>query len=148
MKRYILFGFSLLMAFPLSISAQDYDDDEEEVVEEAQVQRVVKLKQYETRSVKGFVYDAATKQPISGAIVRAAEIDGYSALTGDDGSYTVKVPLFASGISFTTPDHNPVKIGLQSGEQQKDVYLYPTTFKSEYGTQTNVRGDYTMKDFK
>ena len=38
MKRYILFGFSLLMAFPLSISAQDYDDDEEEVIEEAQVQ--------------------------------------------------------------------------------------------------------------
>ena len=127
MKRYILFGFSLLMAFPLSISAQDYEDDEEEVVEEAQVQRVVKkIKQYETRSVKGFVYDAATKQPVSGAIVRAAEIDGYSALTGDDGSYTVKVPVFASGIYFTTPDHNPVKIGLQAGEKQKDVYLYPT----------------------
>ena len=149
MKRYILFGFSLLMAFPLSISAQDYDDDEEEVIEEAQVQRVVKLKkQYETRSVSGFVYDAATKQPVSGAIVRAAEVEGYSALTGDDGGYTVKVPLFASGIYFTTPDHNPVKIGLQKGEKQKDVYLYPTTFKAEFGTQTNVRSDFEMKDFK
>ena len=31
MKRYILFGISLLMAFPLSVFAQDeYDDEEHE----------------------------------------------------------------------------------------------------------------------
>ena len=41
MKRYILFGISLLMAFPLSVFAQDEYDDEEEEVEEAQIKRVV-----------------------------------------------------------------------------------------------------------
>ena len=66
MKRYILFGISLLMAFPLSVFAQDeYDDEEEEEVEEVQVKRVITAKkQYETRTVKGFVFDAATGQPI------------------------------------------------------------------------------------
>jgi hypothetical protein len=29
MKRYILFGFSLLVAFPLAVFAQDEEGDEE-----------------------------------------------------------------------------------------------------------------------
>ena len=149
MKRYILFGISLLMAFPLSVFAQDEYDDEEEEVEEAQIKRVVTVKkQYETRTVKGFVFDAATQQPISGAIVRAAEVDGYSALTDDDGAYELKVPVFASAIYVTTPDYNPVKMGLVKGEMLKSVNMYVTAFTSEYSAQTNVRGDYTITDFK
>ena len=58
MKRYILFGFSLLMAFPLSVVAQD-DTDEEEV-EVAQIKRKITVKkQYETRTVKGRVVHCA-----------------------------------------------------------------------------------------
>ena len=137
------------MAFPLSVFAQDEYDDEEEEVEEAQIKRVVTVKkQYETRTVKGFVFDAATQQPISGAIVRAAEVDGYSALTDDDGAYELKVPVFASAIYVTTPDYNPVKMGLVKGEMQKSVNMYVTAFTSEYSAQTNVRGDYTITDFK
>ena len=150
MKRYILFGISLLMAFPLSVFAQDeYDDEEEEEVEEVQVKRVITAKkQYETRTVKGFVFDAATGQPISGAIIRAAEVDGYSALTDDDGSYELKVPVFASALHVTSPDHNPVRMGLVAGELQKAVNMYNTTFTPEYGTQTNVRSDFQINDFK
>ena len=84
MKRYILFGLSLLMAFPLSISAQDedFDDEQEAVVKK----KVVKVKQYETRIIKGKVIDAATGKPISGALVQTADFRGYSALTEDDGT--------------------------------------------------------------
>ena len=148
MKRYILFGFSLLMAFPLSVVAQDDDTDEEEV-EVAQIKRKITVKkQYETRTVKGRVVDAATNKPISGAIVRSAEIDGYSVLTDDDGAYELKVPVFSSAITITSPDHNMVKLGLVSGEQQKQASLYPLTFTAEYSAQTNVRGDYQATDFK
>ena len=149
MKRYILFGISLLMTFPLSVFAQDYDDEEEEEIEEVQVKRVITAKkQYETRTVKGFVFDAATQQPISGAIVRAAEIEGYSALTDDDGAYELKVPVFASAVHVTSPDHNPIRMGLVEGEQQKPVYMYITNFTAEYNAQTNVRSDYQITDFK
>jgi len=146
MKRYILFGFSLLMAFPLSVVAQDDNDDEEEAV---QVKRVVRVqKHYETRTIKGFVFDAATHEPISGAIVRAAEIDGYSVLTDDDGSYQLKLPLFTTAVYVSSPDHNPVKLGLASTEKQKKVELYSSTFSPEYGQQTNVRADYQATDFQ
>jgi TonB-linked SusC/RagA family outer membrane protein len=148
MKRYILFGITLLMAFPLSVVAQDEDteDEEEEVV---QVKRVVRVqKNYETRTIKGHVFDAATQQPVSGAIVRASEIDGYSVLTEDDGSYSLKLPVFTTAIYVSSPDHNPVKIGLSRGEEQKSINLYPSTFTAQYKQQTNVRGDYEATDFK
>ena len=146
MKRYILFGITLLMAFPLSVVAQDEDTEEEE---EVQVKRVVRVqKHYETRTVKGYVFDAATQKPVSGAIVRAADIDGYSVLTDDDGSYSLKLPLFSSSLYVSSPDHNPVKIGLSKDSEQKSVNLYPSTFKAEYGQQTNVRGDFEATDFK
>ena len=77
MKRYILFGFSLLMmALPAATYAQDYDDDEDD--DDVQGPRALAVKQvnYETRKVRGAVYDATTQQPVAGAIVKAAEIEG------------------------------------------------------------------------
>ena len=146
MKRYILFGLSLLMACPLTVSAQDDGDDE---VQEADVRTLTpKKKQYETRTVKGMVIDAATQQPVSGAIVRAAEIEGYSVLTEDDGCYELKVPVFTTALIVTTPDYNPVRMGLLNDTDQRTARLYPTTFNAEYGLQTNVRSDYEANDFK
>ena len=121
---------TLLMAFPLCAVAQDEDTEEEEEV--VQVKRVVRVqKHYETRTVKGYVFDAASQKPVSGAIVRAADIDGYSVLTDDDGSYSLKLPLFSTSLYISSPDHNPVKIGLSKDEAQKSVNLYPSAFTAE-----------------
>ena len=148
MKRYILFGLTMLLAFPTGASAQVEGDDEDEV-QEADVRTFApKKQQYETRTVKGQVLDAATRQPIGGAIVQAAEIEGYSVLTEDDGTYELKVPVFATALVVTTPDYNPVRLGLLDGTDQRTARLYPTTFTAEYGQQTNVRSDYSATDFK
>lgn len=146
MKRYILFGLSLLMAFPLTVSAQD-DDSEEEGSQTAIRGFAVKQKNYETRVVKGVVRDATTQQPLAGAMVRAGQIEGYSVLTEDDGSYELKLPVFATSIFVSSPDYNPIQIGLMKGEKQKVAYLYPTTFSSEYAPKTNVRGDAVASNF-
>ena len=148
MKRYILFGLTMLLAFPLSVVAQDDDTDEEEGIETAVRTFIPKLKKYETRMVKGLVLDAATQKPIAGAIVRAAEVDGYSVLTEDNGTYELKVPVFSTALYITTPDYNPLRIGLKKSEAQKTVQLYSTVFSGEYAAQTNVRSDYQATDFK
>ena len=136
----------MLMAFPISVSAQD-DDTEEEA--EAAVRAIApKQKQYPTRIVRGRIADATTGKAVAGAIVRASEVDGYSVLTEDDGTYELKVPVFTTALYVSTPDYNPVRMGLQKGEQQQDVVLYPTTFSAEYAPQVNVRSDYETSDFK
>ena len=149
MKRYILFGLITgLLFFPTNIFAQDDETEEEDEVQEIVRTMPVKQKKYETRLVSGIVLDAATKKPVAGAIVRASEIDGYSVLTEDDGTYKIYIPLFASGLYITTPDYNPVRLGLTADEVQKPVELYSTTFDAEYSSQTNVRGDRQAMDFK
>ena len=146
MKRYILFGLSLLMAFPVCVSAQDDDMEEEEVI----TSRVVKKKQkkYDTRVVRGQVKSAVTGQPVGGALVFADGVDGYSVLTEDDGSYELKVPLFTTSIYVSTTDYTPVRMGLQATEQQFDVVLYPSTFTAEYSKQIDPRNDRSANDFK
>ncbi len=145
MKQYILFGLSLLLAFPLNVAAQEETEEEDDTTVRT---FAVKKKQYETRVVKGCVLDATTKQPISGAIVRAAELDGYSVLTDDDGSYELKVPLFTNEVVASTPDHNIVRMGLQKGEQQKTILLYPSVFATDYQLNTNIRNEYQAKNFQ
>jgi TonB-linked SusC/RagA family outer membrane protein len=133
------------MAFPVCVSAQE---DTEEAVETAV--RVVKKKQkqYETRTISGRVLNATTHQPISGAIVSADGIDGYSVLTEDNGSYELNVPLFTTSVFVTSPDFNPIRMGIQADRVQHDVALYPTAFKAEYERQMNMRGDREAADFK
>ena len=132
----------LLSALPLGVMAQDDDSDDEEGTETSVRAIQPKQHQYATRSIKGIVLDAATKEPVAGAIVRAAEIDGYSVLTEDDGTYELKLPVFATAITIVSPDYNTLRIGLQKSETQKTAMLYSTLFAPEYSVQTNVRNDY------
>ena len=148
MKRYILFGLSLLMAFPLSVSAQDdeeYDEESEVVVKKKSPQ--VK-KNYETRTVKGRVVDAATGMPLSGAMLQVDDYSGYSVLTEEDGTYELKVPVFAASVLVSAPDFNPVRLALRKGEQQFEVKLFSAMFTQEYAKDINVRSDFAVNDFK
>ena len=146
MKRYILFGLSLLLAFPVCVSAQDDDEQDDEFVSA----RVVKKKQkkYDTRVVRGQVKSAITGQPVGGALVFADGVDGYSVLTEDDGTYKLSVPLFTTSLFISTTDFTPVRMGLQSSEEQFDALLYPTTFTAEYNKQFDGRNDISATDFK
>lgn len=133
------------MAFPVYVSAQDELDMEQEdaprKVAKAQV------KKYETRTIKGIVIDAATGNPVSGAIVKASGVEGYSTLTDDKGGYTLNVPVFSSAVFVSTPDHNSVTLGLAAGEAQREVRLYSTVFGKDYDEAANITVDKSATDF-
>lgn len=144
MKKYVIYCLSLFLFGASTAFAQDDESD-------AQVVRKVTTslkKQYPTRVVKGRVINGASKSPVSGAMVRVGEIDGYSALTHSDGTFEIKVPLFATSLEVSAPDMNMSKMGLVKDEQQKDVYLYPATFVPEYRNGTNVTAENMTTDFR
>ena len=65
-KKYLVLGLLLLMPGLAPLCAQQ-----------------------STRVVKGRVLDATTRNPLSGVMVRTAEITGYGVLTDDDGNWTL-----------------------------------------------------------
>lgn len=134
----MILGISLMMAFPFCAFAQDDETDEQE-----QATRVLtpKKKVYATRVVKGHVVDAASKMPVAGAIVKAGGITGYSVLTEDNGTFELKVPVFATSLYVSSPDHNAVSAGLTDSEEQQDIMLYGIAFKGDYAETDNLRGD-------
>ena len=68
MKKYILYCLSLLMLSVAPVAAQE---DDSELMDAPRKEKPAKpRKQYPTRVVKGRVLNAATKAPISGAMVR------------------------------------------------------------------------------
>ncbi len=125
MKRIIFSTISFLLLTTTTLSAQEA-----------------------TRTVKGRVLDAATQKPLVGALVSSAEIQGYSALTQEDGTYELKIPVFATSISITSPEMNRVRIGLTQSEQQRDVLLYPDLFTDDYTTATNITANSQTGDFR
>ena len=69
-----------------------------------------KAPQYKMKEVTGKIYDGATGQPMSGVMVQALNNPAYSALTEEDGSYKVEVPVFVHALYVSAPDYNPIQI--------------------------------------
>jgi len=92
------------------------------------------------KEVTGHVYDAATKKPLAGVSVQALNNRYYSALTDDNGAYTIKVPEFVNSLFVSVPDYNGVQIAIK-GVTGQDVWMYSNTLKNGYVNGTNV----TMK---
>ena len=148
MKKLIIFGLTMLMAFPLSITAQNEDETQEEDAISVFARKLKpKHKQYPTRVVHGRVINATTGMPVPGTIVSADDVEGYSTLTEENGTYKLEVPKFTSSIYVHMPDFNPVRVGLQEGMEQREVKLYPTTFSTDYNKEIPVRSDYSTDDF-
>jgi hypothetical protein len=144
MKRYIIYGLSLMMCGVAPAVAQVEGEAPAAKKEVSAKPR----KQYPTRVIKGRVVNAATNNPVSGAMVRVAEVEGYSALTHSDGTYELKVPLFASSLLISAPDLNMSRIGISKDETQREVALYANTFANDYATHTNVLATESAQGFQ
>ena len=93
--------------------------------------------QYEMKEVSGYVYDAATKAPIDGAKVQAYGNNRYSVMTGEDGKYTLKVPVFINSLYVTVPEYNDVQVGFD-GAKAPSVAMYSTKFNTVYAPTTHI----------
>lgn len=99
------------------------------------------------RTVEGRVIDAATGQPVAGAII-SAEGDKASSLTDDNGMYKLEVSDIVTVLKVSSPEHNMVKLGLTTGETQKTVKLLPNVFTPDYRETDDVLGNKTAEAFQ
>ena len=150
MKRiFIISAMLLLGGLNLPMLAQDYDE-EEEVVEVSQPKRVVKpLRQnVPTHEICGRVFDAATHKPASGVQVKVYNELYYSAMTDEDGQYFIKVPDYATSLTFWADGYMLVQQPIGNDKQVQDVFMYSAQFGEIYNRKTTaVSSKTTMVDY-
>ena len=137
-------AFCLLVITMCAAPAFAQDDDTEEVETAIkQPKRTEKAVQYETVTIKGVVTDQATKKPLAGVQLQALGYIRYTAMTGEDGTFTIKVPVFATALYVHSPGYMSQQVAIIAGDasQQLDIRMLNDKFQSMYGTGT----DYTAK---
>lgn len=143
MKNYLIYGLSACLLMSAPTWAQNADDGQIIKIEVGKG-----AKNLPTRMVEGIVINGATNQPMSGVLVSAAEIDGYSAFTAEDGTYKLDLPLIASQLYISAPNMNGVLVGVAAEGVQLKSYIYPESFSDEYIERNNLLGVKTVRDLE
>ena len=89
-----------------------------------------------SKTVTGQVVDAATKQPLVGVIVAAYDNDKYSAMTDEEGRYTLKVPDYVNSVQMRIDGYNFLQCAIADGVANGQ--LYNEAFTEVYKRQTNA----------
>ena len=109
--------------------------------------RLAMKKDVKTRTVTGRVFGVSASNPLPGVLVSVSGYDGYSALTGEDGSYKIDVPEYATALTMTAPDFNTVRVGINKSGQLRDVILYSSSVQKNYGKDDNLLNVAEASDF-
>ncbi len=135
MKRYKFYCLALLMAGYLPGMAQDTVEPDTSGVRQVREVRKIEVK---TRPVQGRVCSISGNVPLAGALVSVSGYDGFSTLTGEDGTFRMEVPEYATALNIKAPDHNTVRVGLNKSGILRDVVMYPVTVGAKYEKSENI----------
>ena len=127
----------LMLSGSCVLSAQTTSESADSASTSSVVARKSAQPEYEMKEVSGHVYDAATLQPLAGVQVQALNNRYYTALTDDNGAYTIKVPTFVNSLYIAVPDYNPVQIAIK-GDKDQNASLYSGVLKSLYKDGTSI----------
>src|SRR5574344_561467 len=145
LRRAFGVGFCLFFIAGISPVCAQYDNGDS-TVEDTTVliakRKVPTGPTYQMKEVSGQILDAATHKPISGAHVEALNDMRYTAMTEEDGRYTISVPVFVTALFVSTPEYNPVQVPIKEGPL--DVNLYSSVFKPFYHNGTDVFRNHSM----
>lgn len=102
---------------------------------------------YKMKEITGQIFDAATKKPLSGVRVQALNNRLYTAMTDEEGKYTVSVPEFVTALYVATEDYSPLQIPIKGTEGQ-NASLYRGILYNIYqdGTKITNRHDITLSE--
>ena len=117
-------GFCLFMlSSACALPAQAAETATNDSVAAAPVAKKANADKYVMREISGTVLDAATKEPMPGVRVQALDNRLYTAMTDENGKYTLRAPEFVTALYVSCPDYNSVQLPIKAATGQ-DVQLY------------------------
>lgn len=97
------------------------------------------------RTLTGSVVDAATGLPVTGVRITAHGQPRFSAMTDENGQYSIQVPDHVTLLDLTAPGYNLVQQAVSAEEQT--TTLWPDLFAADYTTDIAVTNSRTTSDF-
>lgn len=143
MKKYRFYCLAASFALTMGVFAQS-----EATVDSVSAAKTKKQeKTVETREISGRVLSVSANTPLGGALVSVSGYKGYSTLTNEDGTYKFNVPVFATALTVTAPDHNTVRVGLNKSGLIRDIVMYNVMVSKKYDADENILDIASAEDF-
>lgn len=123
---------------PTAFAQSENEGDEVEMsIKKPTRERVVKDK-FATTMLHGVVVDQVSKKPLAGIQLKVLGYDRYSAMTGADGKFTIKVPEFATTLFVHSPSFMSQQVAINAKDTEKDiqVFMMQEKFRPMYTEET------------
>ena len=123
---------------PTAFAQSENEGDEVEMsIKKPTRERVVKDK-FATTMLHGVVVDQVSKMPLAGIQLKVLGYDRYSAMTGADGKFTIKVPEFATTLFVHSPSFMSQQVAINAKDTEKEikVLMMKEKFRPMYGEGT------------
>ncbi len=143
MGRRLVFCALACGCFVVPASAQNEDDfDEAETTIKQPVRKIVK-DTYPTMSIRGLITDQATGKPLAGVQLQALGHIRYTAMSEEDGTFTIKIPTFATSLYVHSEGYIPMQVAIVEGDSTQilGIGMLSDKFQPMYTKGT----DYTAK---
>jgi len=138
-SRLCRYGMTLMLCFATipGMAQEEAEGEETEEVEQFAPRHIKKsLKQYPMMEVKGKVTDAATGEPLAGVKLQSYNNAFYTAMTDENGAYTISVPTFVTSVTAVLEGYNLVQTPLNGRAENVDIKLYSSKYASVYSEKT------------
>ena len=123
---------------PTAFAQTENDGEEVEMtIKKSTRQREVK-DNFATTMLHGVVVDQVSKKPLAGIQLKVLGYDRYSAMTGADGKFTIKVPEFATTLFVHSPSFMSQQVAINAKDTEKEiqVLMMQEKFRPMYGEGT------------
>ncbi len=131
---------SLLAFMMASATAAFAQDEAEEKAPEHKPAKAVKAKKtYPTVTLRGNIIDLGTQSPLAGVQIQALGNKQYTALTDEEGNFTIKVPRFITSLYVYSPEYLSQQVAINPDDTLTsiNVKMLSDHFAKMYGDQTN-----------
>lgn len=136
---------------PTAFAQTENDGEEVEMtINKPTRQREVK-DNFATTMLHGVVVDQVSKKPLAGVQLKVLGYDRYSAMTGADGKFTIKVPEFATTLFVHSPSFMSQQVAINAKDTEKEIkvlmmqekfrpmYIEGTTYTAQAGFDAEAK---------
>lgn len=118
--RLSLCAISLGLCPTAFAQTENVGEEVEMTIKKPTRQREVK-DNFATTMLHGVVVDQVSKKPLAGIQLKVLGYDRYSAMTGADGKFTIKVPEFATTLFVHSPSFMSQQVAINAKDTEKEI---------------------------